>query len=113
MTTLVDRRRELGLTLPSPTKVPAGLHLPFSFVNVRGCRALISGHPKHDADGSIVGPYGKVGNELSTEQGRLAPCLRDVFGPEVGRHARSAIGVAGLPLNFAQEIEAEVELVET
>ncbi len=32
----------------------------------------------------------------------------DVFGPEVGRHARSAIGVAGLPLGFAIEIEGEV-----
>lgn len=32
----------------------------------------------------------------------------DVFGPEVGRHARSAIGVAGLPLGFAMEIEGEV-----
>ncbi|WP_299350717.1 RidA family protein [uncultured Shimia sp.] len=32
----------------------------------------------------------------------------DVFGSEVGRHARSAIGVAGLPLGFAMEIEGEV-----
>jgi len=32
----------------------------------------------------------------------------DVFGPEVGRHARSAIGVAGLPFNIAVEVEAEV-----
>jgi enamine deaminase RidA (YjgF/YER057c/UK114 family) len=32
----------------------------------------------------------------------------EVFGPEVGRHARSAIGTAGLPMNFAIEVEAEV-----
>ena len=32
----------------------------------------------------------------------------EVFGPEIGRHTRSAVGVAGLPLNFAVEIEAEV-----
>ena len=31
-----------------------------------------------------------------------------VFGPEVGRHARSAVGVAGLPFDMAVEIEAEV-----
>jgi len=31
-----------------------------------------------------------------------------VFGPDVGRHARSAIGVTSLPLGFAMEIEAEV-----
>ena len=35
----------------------------------------------------------------------------DVFGAEVGRHARSAIGVSALPLGFAMEIEGEV-LVE-
>lgn len=34
----------------------------------------------------------------------------EVFGPEVGRHARSAIGVSGLPLNFAIEIEGEVQV---
>ncbi|MEM7270001.1 MAG: RidA family protein [Pseudomonadota bacterium] len=34
----------------------------------------------------------------------------EVFGDEVGRHARSAIGVAGLPMGFAMEIEGEVLL---
>ncbi len=34
--------------------------------------------------------------------------ILEVFGPEVGRHSRSAIGVAGLPLNFPVEIGAEV-----
>ena len=33
-----------------------------------------------------------------------------VFGGEVGKHARSAIGVSGLPMNFAIEIEGEVLL---
>lgn len=32
----------------------------------------------------------------------------EVFGPEVGRHARTAIGVATLPFNLPVEIEAEV-----
>ena len=32
----------------------------------------------------------------------------EVFGPEVGRHARSAVGMAGLPFGMAVEIEAEV-----
>ena len=36
----------------------------------------------------------------------------EVFGPDTGGHARSAIGVAGLPMNFAIEIEAELELSE-
>ncbi|WP_114949198.1 RidA family protein [Microvirga calopogonii] len=34
--------------------------------------------------------------------------ILEVFGPEIGRHARSAVGVAGLPLNFPVEVEAEV-----
>ena len=36
--------------------------------------------------------------------------ILEVFGPEVGRHSRSAVGVNGLPLNFPVEIEAEVIL---
>ena len=35
--------------------------------------------------------------------------ILDVFGAEVGSHARSAIGVAELPWNIPVEIEAEVE----
>jgi len=31
-----------------------------------------------------------------------------IFGSEIGRHARSAIGVSGLPMNFALEIEGEL-----
>ena len=36
----------------------------------------------------------------------------EVFGPETGRHARSAIGVAALPLGFAMEIEGEVLIAD-
>ena len=36
--------------------------------------------------------------------------ILQVFGSEVGAHARTAVGVAGLPLNFPIEIEAEVIL---
>jgi enamine deaminase RidA (YjgF/YER057c/UK114 family) len=34
--------------------------------------------------------------------------ILDLWGPETGAHARSAIGVAELPLGLAIEIEAEV-----
>ncbi len=34
----------------------------------------------------------------------------ELFGPDVGSHARSAIGVGGLPFNSPVEIEAVVEL---
>ena len=33
-----------------------------------------------------------------------------LFGEDIGRHSRSAIGVKGLPMNFAIEIEAELEI---
>jgi enamine deaminase RidA (YjgF/YER057c/UK114 family) len=33
-----------------------------------------------------------------------------VFGPEIGRHARSAIGVAALPFDFPVGVEAEVTI---
>ena len=159
MTTPEERLSELGLELPAPAKVPNGVHLPFSFVNVRGSRVLFSGSPKSAKDGTITGPYGLVGRDLSTDQAyadarmiglsvlanikaeigelsRIVGWTRvfgmvasapnyseqhlvvngfsdlviDVFGTEVGRHARSAIGVSGLPLGFAMEIEGEVQI---
>lgn len=36
--------------------------------------------------------------------------LVEVFGPEVGRHARCAVGMAQLPLGVAVEIDAQVEV---
>lgn len=36
--------------------------------------------------------------------------LLEVFGPDVGAHARTAIGVSALPLNLPVVIAAEVEL---
>ena len=159
MTTPEDRISQLGLTLPQPTTLPDGLHLPFVFVNIRGQRAMFSGHPKSAPDGSIGGPFGVVGTDLTTQQGynearevglsvlanlkaeigelsRIAGWVRvfgmvtsvpgyteqhvvvngfsdlilDVFGADIGRHARSAIGVSALPLGFAMEIEGEVLL---
>lgn len=36
--------------------------------------------------------------------------ILEVFGPEVGAHSRSAVGMAELPFDIPVEIEAEVEL---
>ncbi len=154
------RLEELGLVLPEPLKAPPGLHLPFSWVRVRGNRAYVSGHGAQNPDGSLAGPFGKVGAEVSLEQGyeaarltalsvlgnlkralgdlnRLSAWLRvfgmvnsapgfnqqpnvingfseliiEVYGSEVGDHARSAVGMAELPLGLPVEIEAEVELL--
>ena len=154
-----QRLAELGLSLPAAVKAPAGARLPFSFVRVRGTRAFVSGHAPLQADGSLAGPFGKVGADVSIEQAyqaarltalavlgslqrelgwldrisawlrvfgmvNAAPGFRDeprvingfsdlileVFGPEIGQHARSAIGVAELPWGIPVEVEAEVEI---
>jgi enamine deaminase RidA (YjgF/YER057c/UK114 family) len=36
--------------------------------------------------------------------------LLEIYGPEAGQHARSAVGLAALPFNIPVEIEAEVEV---
>ena len=64
--------RELGLTLPAPIIIPPGARLPFAFVRVRGNRAFVSGHAPQDADGSVARPLGKVGSDLTVEQGYAA-----------------------------------------
>ena len=154
------RLEELGLGLPEPLKAPPGLRLPFSWVRIRGNRAYVSGHGAQNPDGSLAGPFGKVGAEVSPEQayraarltalsilGSLKRALGDldrvtawlrvfgmvnsapgfdqqpnvingfsdlileVYGPDAGDHARSAVGMAELPLGLPVEIEAEIELL--
>ena len=117
----------------------------------------MGGHPRHGADGALNGPFGRLGADMSTEEGYQAAqevalsvlanlkseigelsrvtgfvrvfgmvtstpefteqhlvvngfsdLILKVFGPEVGRHARSAVGVAALPMGFAMEVEGEV-----
>ena len=36
--------------------------------------------------------------------------ILELYGPERGAHARSAVGMAELPFNLPVEIEAEVEI---
>lgn len=159
MPRIEERLAALGLVLPAPMRPPAGVVFPFRFVRIVGPRAFVSGHGPQDADGSIAGPLGKVGQDLSVEQGyaaarltalailgSLARALGDldritawvrvfgmvnsapgfahqpavingfsdlileVFGSEVGAHARSAVGMAELPFRIPVEIEAEVEI---
>ena len=37
--------------------------------------------------------------------------ILEMYGPDRGNHARSAVGVAGLPFDIPVEIEAEVEII--
>ncbi len=60
---------KMGLVLPPPVKVPGGMKLPFSFVRGHNGRAYISGHGAQKRDGSVAGPFGKVGADLTIEQG--------------------------------------------
>jgi enamine deaminase RidA (YjgF/YER057c/UK114 family) len=134
------------------------LRLPFSWVRVRGNRAYISGHIPLNADGSVAQPLGKVGAEVSAEEGyesarlvalahlaslkralgdldRITAWLRvfamvnvapefnqtplvsngysdltlELYGPEVGMHARSSIGMK-IPHNAPVNCEAEVKI---
>lgn len=75
MSRIEARLAELGLSLPPAVKAPPGVVLPFRFVRVLGNRALISGHSPQAADGSVAGPFGKVGRELTEAQGHAAARL--------------------------------------
>jgi enamine deaminase RidA (YjgF/YER057c/UK114 family) len=69
MAEIESKLAALGLTLPQTIKLPPGVVLPFSWVRVRGDRAYVSGHIGLNADGSLAQPFGKVGTDLTLEQG--------------------------------------------
>jgi enamine deaminase RidA (YjgF/YER057c/UK114 family) len=69
MPIIEDKLAALGLRLPAPMRVPPGVALPFQFVRLAGTRAFISGHGPLNSDGTIAAPLGKVGRELTLEQG--------------------------------------------
>jgi enamine deaminase RidA (YjgF/YER057c/UK114 family) len=141
---------ELGLTLPEPPKLPPGVQLSFAWVRVHQDRAYIAGQVPLNPDGSIAEPLGKVGVDLSVEEGYQAARLSaltilsslkrklgdldrvtawlmvyglvnadpdftlttnvingfsdlilELYGPEAGEHARTAPGLATLPLGGA------------
>lgn len=68
---------EMGLVLPRPLQVPADMHmsLPFGWVPVSRKRAFVSGHAPLNADGTIAQPIGKVGAEVSPDEGNSAARL--------------------------------------
>jgi len=69
MSTIQSRLAALGLQLPAPIQLPAGVKFPFQFVRIAGSRAFISGHGPQNTDGSLAQPLGKLGRELTVEQG--------------------------------------------
>ena len=75
MSRIEDRLRELGLSLPPAAQPPPGILLPFQFVRVVGRRAWISGHGPQSPAGWFTEPLGKVGLEVTVEQGYKAARL--------------------------------------
>ena len=75
MSAIEHRLDSLGLVLPAPLRLPAGVVLPFPWVRIVGTRALISGHGPTDADGWLARPLGKVGRDVSVEQAANAARL--------------------------------------
>jgi enamine deaminase RidA (YjgF/YER057c/UK114 family) len=60
----------LGLKLPQLLKVPPNIKTPAAWIRIWKDKAYISGHGPQNYDGSVAGPFGKVGtNDVSVEQG--------------------------------------------
>jgi len=65
--------QSLGLALPAPLILPRGVTLPFPWVRVHGNRVYVSGHAAQNTDGTLAGPRGKVGLDVSLDEAqRLA-----------------------------------------
>ena len=66
------RLKELGLELPNAMLTPPGFVANWTQVRIIGSRAIIAGHGPRLIDGTFAPPSGKVGKELTLEQGRVA-----------------------------------------
>jgi enamine deaminase RidA (YjgF/YER057c/UK114 family) len=147
-----DKLTQLGIELP-PVSVPAAAYVPFAKT---GNLVFLSGHvAKKDGKPWV----GKLGENITTEEGKLAAravavdllgtlhaatgdlnkitrivkvmslvnstlsfteqhlvtngaseLLAEVFGAEKGTHARSAFGVAQIPMGCCVEIELIAEV---
>jgi enamine deaminase RidA (YjgF/YER057c/UK114 family) len=75
MPVIAAKLEALGLVLPKAVRPPAGVVLPFKLVHVRGYRVFVSGHGPLNPDGTLAPPLGKVGRDLSVEQGYRAARL--------------------------------------
>jgi enamine deaminase RidA (YjgF/YER057c/UK114 family) len=101
-------------------KVPAEVTVDQAYQSARlVCLAMLGSLKRELGDLDRIGAwlrvFGMVNSttDFQTHPSVINGCsdlLLEVFGPEVGQHARSAVGLAALPFNIPVEIEAEVEL---
>jgi enamine deaminase RidA (YjgF/YER057c/UK114 family) len=75
MAKIESRLTALGLVLPPAFAPPLGVVLPFVNVRLIGHRAVIAGHGPQSPEGPLARPLGKVGRELTVEQGYAAARL--------------------------------------
>lgn len=68
-----NRLAELSIDLPAPWKLPPGVVIPAKFIRTDDRYAFLSGHLATAADGTVKGPFGKVGADVNlTEAQELA-----------------------------------------
>jgi hypothetical protein len=60
---------EMGVELPAPMWLPDAHQPTWRQVRVIGTRAVLAGHGPRSVDGTPRGPGGKVGSDLSVEEG--------------------------------------------
>ena len=75
MAKIEARLTALGLVLPPAFMPPPGVVLPFVNVRLLGDCAVIAGHGPQSPEGPLAQPLGKVGRELTLEQGYMAAKL--------------------------------------
>ena len=86
--------KEIGLSVLSNLKNEIGeLSRVKSWCRVFG---MVNSTPEFDQQHLVINGFSDL--------------IIKIFGPDVGQHARSEIGVSGLPMNFAIEIEAEIKI---
>lgn len=69
------RLEKMGLVLPEQEVGPDNARQPFAWIRIRGNRAYLAGHGPLNHDGTVAEPLGKVGAELTLEQGYRAARL--------------------------------------
>jgi hypothetical protein len=94
-----------GLVLPGPIRLPAGAKVPFASPKRElGDLDRVAAWPMVSGMVNVAPGFTQTTNVING----CSDLLLDLNGPEAGRHARTATGMAQLPLNLPVVIAAEV-----